>query len=99
MDMVKAVAIHEWKAENTKVVTRKVIEALATIPSGVTLIGTWSIEGGAYCIWEGSSPDLAAQVKAYMTEKVPEMKTETKPVVQWYPPGPDLYDFIHGLVS
>ena len=80
-------------------VTRKVIEALSALPPGVTLVGTWLVEGGAYCVWEGSLPELAAQIKAYMDQKVPEMETETKPATQFYPPSADIFSFIHGLVS
>ena len=91
--------MHQWKNEDLKTVTRKVIEALQTLPPGVSLVDTWMSGDEAWCIWEGASPELGQQVKAYLDGKVPEMYTEVKEVIRWFPPSADLFMFIHRLVS
>jgi len=92
------VAIHKWKLEDLATVTRKVIEALQQIPKGVCLCSSYidAEQTGAWCVWEA---ETAKQVKDFLTRKVPEMKTDVKPVLQFSPPSPDLYALIHTLVS
>jgi hypothetical protein len=91
-------AIHKWKKEKMPTVARKVIEALQQVPEGVNICSSWISAGqdGAWCVWEAESPE---QVKKFLTAQVPEMETEVKPVLQWFPPSPDLYAFIHTLVT
>jgi len=92
------VAIHKWKIEDLTTVTRKVIEALQQIPEGVCMCSSYLDSGqtGAWCVWEAKSKE---QVKDFLTEKVPEMETDVKPVLQFFPPSPDIYALIHALVT
>ena len=96
---MKIIAIHQWKHEDLKTVTKKVIEVLQTPPSGISLLETWISGDEAWCIWEGASPELGKHVKAYLDSRIPEMYTEVKEVIQWFPPSADIYAFIHGLAS
>ena len=96
--MALFVATHNWKQEEFKTVTKKVIEALQQIPEGATLYQTYvkANMDGAWCIWQAESADL---VKNFITEKVPEMETEVTPAVQFFPPNPELYGIIHRIIS
>jgi hypothetical protein len=38
-------------------------------------------------------------VKAFLDKNVPEMTSEMLPIIQFYPPGPDLYKIVHLLSS
>ena len=92
------IATHKWEKEDFKTVTKKVIEALQQVPEGATLCLTYvkADMDGAWCVWQAESADL---VKNFIIEKVPEMETEVTPVAQFFPPNPDLYGILHGLVS
>ena len=92
------IATHKWKKEDFKTVTKKVIEALQQTPEGATncLSYVKAEMDGAWCVWEAKSAEL---VKDFLTKRVPEMETEVTPVLQFFPPNPDLYGILHGLVS
>lgn len=75
-------------------VARKVIEALQTLPKGATIINSYvdTRLTGAWCIYEAENPEGLIE---YLGKKVPEMTNQAIPVIQFYPPGPDLYKMIH----
>jgi len=91
-------ALHTWKKENLKVVSRKVIEALPSLPKGSTIVSS-NIDArqiGAWCFYETEHPE---EVKKFLEARVPEMTTEMIPVIQFYPPGADSYKLMHILAS
>ena len=96
--MTLLIAVHKWKKEDFNIVTKKVIEALQQVPEGTTNCFSYVKQemDGAYCVWEAESAEL---VQNFMTKAVPEMETKVKPVLQFYPPAPDLYGILHTLVS
>lgn len=91
-------ATHTWKKEDFRTVAKKVVEALQQIPEGITFCLSYATAemDGAWCVWEAESADL---VKNFLTEKVPEMETEVTPILQFFPPHPDLYGILHTLAS
>jgi hypothetical protein len=92
------VAIHKWKKENLKTVAKKVIEAMGQTLEGANMCSSYlrADQTGAWCVWEAKSAD---QVKDFLKKWVPEMETEVVPVLQWYPPSPNLYTITHVLIS
>jgi hypothetical protein len=91
-------ALHTWKKENLKVVAKKVVEALPTLPKGSTIVSS-NLDArmiGAWCFYETEHPE---EVKKYLDSKVPEMTTEMIPVIQFYPPSGDVYKLVHILAS
>jgi len=76
--MPLVVAMRKWKKENFKTATRKVIEALGQLPEGVSPCCSYitADKTGAWCAWQAKS---AAQVKDFLANMVPEMKTEVVP--------------------
>jgi len=88
--------VHTWKQEDFKVVGRKVIEALPRLPKGTAIISsmTDARQTGAWCVYDTDNP---AGLKAFLDKNVPEMTSEVLPVVQFFPPGPDLYNIMHVL--
>jgi hypothetical protein len=92
------IAAHKWKQEDFKTVTKKVIEALQQVPEGATICISYVTTklDGAWCVWEAESAEL---VKDFLTKMVPEMKTEVTPVLNFFPPHPDLYAMLHTLAS
>ena len=90
--------VHTWKKEDFKVVGRKVIEVLQRLPRGTALVSTMTDarQTGAWCVYDTDKPE---EVKALLQKNVPEMTSEVLPVIQFFPPGPDLYKIIHSLSS
>jgi hypothetical protein len=71
-----------------------VIEALQNLPKGTTIISS-HVDArltGAWCIYEMEKPEVLIQ---YLSKSVPEMTNQAIPVIQFYPPGPDLYKMMH----
>jgi hypothetical protein len=89
---------HTWKKENTKIVSKKVIEALANPPEGSTILNSYLRADltGAVCIWQAKSVD---QIQDWIRGMVPEMGTDAVPALQFFPPGPDIYPIIHTLIG
>lgn len=92
------IVVHTWKKEDFKVVGKKVIEALPKLPKGITFVYsvTDARQTGAWCVYDTDRP---ADVKAFLDKNVPEQTCEILPVIQFYPPGPDLYKIMHALTS
>jgi hypothetical protein len=90
--------VHSWKKEDFKAVGRKVVEVLPRLPKGTTLVYsmTDARQTGAWCVYDTDKPD---EVKALLDQNVPEMTSEMLPVLQFYPPGPDVYKILHVLAS
>jgi hypothetical protein len=90
--------VHTWKKEDFKVVGRKVVEVLPRLPKGTSLVSTMTDarQTGAWCVYDTDKP---AEVKALLDKNVPEMTSEMLPVIQFFPPGPDLYKIVHILSS
>jgi len=85
---------HTWKPEQYKLVARRVIEALQGLPQGTSIIQS-HVDGrlnGAWCVYETERPDELVQ---YLTKSVPEMTSQATMVIQFFPPGPELYKMIH----
>ncbi len=85
---------HSWKHEQYKLVAKKVIEALQNLPKGDAIISS-HVDArltGAWCVYESGNPD---ELVKYLTKQVPEMTSEAIPVIQFFPPGPELYKMIH----
>ncbi|MCX6651299.1 MAG: hypothetical protein NT131_06565 [Methanomassiliicoccales archaeon] len=91
-------ALHTWKKENFKVVGRKIVEALPNLPKGSAIVYSFTDarQTGAWCIYETEKPE---EVKQFLDKRVPEMTTEMIPVLQFFPPGMDLYTLVHILAS
>ena len=85
---------HSWKSEQYKLVARKVIEALQNLPKGTTIVNSHvdARLNGAWCVYETENPD---ELVKYLVKSVPEMTSHAIPVIQFFPPGPDLYKMIH----
>jgi hypothetical protein len=85
---------HSWKREQYKVVARKVVEALQHLPNGHTIISSHvdARLNGAWCVYESENPE---ELVKFLTENVPEMTNQAIPIIQFFPPGPDLYKMIH----
>jgi hypothetical protein len=96
--MALFIAYHKWNVGNAKLVTKKVIEALAQTPEGTALVSTYAKADltGAVCIWQAKS---AEQIQDYMRKMVPEMETEAVPVLQFFPPAADIYTVMHAMIS
>jgi Domain of unknown function (DUF3303) len=90
--------VHTWKKEDFKVIGRKVIEALQNLPNGTTIVSsmTDARQTGAWCVYDTDKP---AELKTFLDRNVPEMTSEVLPVVQFFPPSPDLYKIVHILAS
>jgi len=75
-------------------VARKVIEALQNLPKGTTIVNSHvdARLNGAWCVYETENPD---ELVKYLVKSVPEMTSHAIPVIQFFPPGPDLYKMIH----
>jgi hypothetical protein len=89
---------HTWKKENTKVVAKKVIEALAQPPEGATLVSSnmRADQTGAVCIWQAKSGE---HLQEWIRRMVPEMTADVVPCLQFFPPSPDIYSIMHVLIS
>ncbi len=92
--MTLFIVAHSWKSEQYKLVARKVIEALQHLPKGSAIISSHvdARLNGAWCVYESENPD---ELVKYLTNSVPEMSNQVIPVIQFFPPGPDLYKMIH----
>ena len=90
--------VHTWKKEDFKVVGKKVVEVLQKLPTGTTLVSSMADarQTGAWCIYDTDKP---VELKALLDENVPEMTSEMTPVIQFFPPGPDIYRIVHMLSS
>ena len=68
------------------------------IPEGMVMCTAYcdTSQIGAWCIWEADSAD---QLEKFLKKMVPEMSRDAKPVVQFYPPSPDLYTLMHTILS
>ncbi len=90
--------VHTWKKENFKTVGRKVVEVLPRLPKGTAIVSslTDARQTGAWCVYETEEP---TQLKALLDKNVPEMTSEILPVMQFFPPGPDVYKIMHILSS
>jgi hypothetical protein len=91
-------ALHTWKEEDLKVVARKVIEAIPSLPIGTTLLSSFidARQIGAYCVYETEKPE---DLKEFLEERAPEMTTEMIPILQFFPPAADVYKLMHILAS
>ena len=91
--------IHKWKAEDTKKVARKVIEALTNLPEGFKICSSYLLpeDSKAVCVWEAPS---ATELTKFFKENIPEMEEKgTYPAIQFYPPSMDIYKIMHSLTS
>jgi hypothetical protein len=90
--------VHKWKKEDFPVIGKKVIEAMAQLPEGMALCTSYcdADQTGAWCLWEAKS---AEQLEDFLTKMIPDASSDAKPVVQFFPPTPDLYQIMHILVS
>ncbi len=86
----------KWKREDDVTVTRKVIEAMQKAPEDIKLCAGYTGECEAWGLLEAKSKE---QAKAFITENIPEMEIEVKPVLQFYPPSLDLYTVIHQMIT
>ena len=93
------VAVHTWKKEDFVAVGQKVLEALASLPKGITLCSSYVYDSGGWCVYSGESSDAAGKIKAFLTKNVPKMKTDVTPVLQFFPPSQDIYPLIHQIVE
>lgn len=92
------VAVHKWKKEDFVTVSKKVLRALGSLPQGVSLCSSYVYDTGAWCVYTAESSEAGEQVKAFLAQ-VPEMETEVVPVLQFYPPSPDIYAMIYNLLE
>jgi hypothetical protein len=88
--MTLILVTHSWKSEQYKIVARKVIEALQNLPKGTAIVSSHvdAQLSGAWCVYETENPDGLVK---YLEKSVPEMTSQAIPVIQFFPPGPDLY--------
>ena len=89
---------HKWPKENTKTVSKKVIEALAQPPEGSAVVSSYlrADSTGAVCIWQAKS---AEEIGDYIRKMVPEMETDVVPALQFFPPAADIYTIMHELIG
>ncbi len=92
------VAVHKWKKENFVIVTKKVLKVLGNLLEGVSLCSSYVYDTGAWCVYTAESSEAGGQIKAFLAQ-VPEMGTEVVPVLQFYPPSPDIYAMIYNLLE
>jgi len=78
---------------------RKVLEVLQSLPEDVCLCFSYIRNLEAWCIYKAKSKEAGKKVKEFFEQKIPEMETEVKPVLRFYPPSPDIYTIIHTLVA
>jgi len=97
--MALFVAVHKWKKEDFVKVARKVLEALGSLPEGINLCSSYVYDAGAWCVYSSEASEAAKKIKAFLTEKVPEMTTEVTPVLQFFPPSADIYPLIHKVIE
>ena len=74
-------------------------ELVVSLPEDICLCCSYVAGLEAWCIYKAKSKEAGEKVKDFLREKVPEMETEVKPVLQFYPPSPDLYALMHTLVT
>ncbi|HDO41514.1 MAG TPA: hypothetical protein ENH03_01240 [Candidatus Bathyarchaeota archaeon] len=92
-------AIHKWKKEDNMTVTRKVLEVLRSLPEDICPCFSYVGNLEAWCIYKAKSKEAGEKIKEFFEQRIPEMETEVKPVLQFYPPSPDIYTIIHTLVA
>jgi len=92
------IVVHKWKKEEFKTVAKKVIEAMQQLPEGMAMCTSYcdANQTGAWCLWEAES---AEQLEKFLKKMIPEMSCDAKPVVQFFPPSPDLYMLMHTILS
>lgn len=75
------------------------MEALQGIPKGSTALFSYcdARQTGNWCIFDTEDPE---GLNNYCIKAVPEMHvTDTIPIFQFFPPGPELYKFVHVLAG
>ena len=92
------VAVHKWKKEDFVIVAKKVLKVLGEPPEGVSLCSSYVYDTGAWCVYTAESSEAEEQIKAFLA-RVPEMETEVIPVLQFYPPSPDIYAMMYNLLQ
>ena len=90
------IATHKWGKEDTQTVMKKVI--LGKTPAELILhsIHITPEMTEAFCLREAEAKE---QIENFLRKEIPEMTTEVKQVIQWFPPGKDLYSVIYTLVK
>ncbi|MBN1109419.1 MAG: hypothetical protein JXA45_01535 [Methanomassiliicoccales archaeon] len=69
------------------------------LPPGLKLISSLidARKTGGWCVYETENPE---QLVEFWDKHVPEMgKTQVVPLIQFFPPGPDLYKILHELAK
>lgn len=91
-------ALHTWKPENFNKIGKKVIESMPRLPAGTKMLYSYvdARKTGAWCVYETEKPE---QVAEFWDKNVPEMgRTQMVPLLQFFPPGPELYMIIHEML-
>ncbi|RLE62214.1 MAG: hypothetical protein DRJ38_10055 [Thermoprotei archaeon] len=90
------IATHKWGKGDTLTVIKKVL--LAKRPPELKLhtvhMTTDMTEG--FSLWEAES---SKQVEDFIRKEIPEMNTEVKQVIEWFPPGQGLYMVIYNIIK
>ena len=92
-------AVHTWKAKDFVTVGKKVLGALANLPKGIALCSSYVHNTGGWCIYSAESQEGGKQIKTFLNTAVPEMTTDVTPVLQFFPPSPDIYPLIANLIA
>ena len=93
------VAVHTWKAEAFVTIAKKVLGALGNLPKDIVLCSSYVHNTGGWCIYSAESQGAGKQIKDFLTTSVPEMTTDVTPVLQFFPPSPDIYPLIVNIID
>jgi hypothetical protein len=93
------VAVHTWKKEDFVTVAKRVIEVLADPPEGIVLCSSYVYDTGAWCVYTSELSNAEKKIEDFLKKSVPKMKTEVKPVLQFFPPSQDIYPLVHQIIE
>lgn len=93
------VAEHTWKAKDFMTVGKKILGVLSKLPEGVALCSSYVHDTGGWCVYSAESMDAGAKVQAFLTAAAPEATTKVTPVLQFFPPSPDIYPLIAKIMD
>jgi len=95
-------AEHTWEKEKTPAIWKGGLDLLMrpeVLPETVKLCATYNLPGErGICIWEADKAETLENMFKAMIDAYPA-ETKVTPIVQLYPPSPDLYMMMAQLME
>ena len=92
-------AEHTWNAKDFVTVGKKFLGALNNLPEGIALCSSFVHNTGGWCVYSAEPMNAGVKIQAFLTAAVPEAKTKVTPVLQFFPPSPDIYPLISNIID